>query len=148
MTANPIEENEMAMSQIFKTSIIDKPEFMFNVVELQGHKVLTVYGYVDAHTGSQFKKSIIDVLDGTNKDLIIDMRNVSYMDSTGISILVSVLKRISPYGGTVNLVGCEPHIDRLFSVTKMSSFIALHQNMDIAMEALNTDRSVLFASGH
>jgi anti-sigma B factor antagonist len=107
------------------------------VVEMQGHKVLTVSGEIDAYSAPQFKLAVMNILDETDQHLIVDMHNIRYMDSSGFAILLSALKRLSPTGGSLHLIGCTPTINRLLEITKLSSIMALHQNMNDAMEALS-----------
>lgn len=113
------------------------PLFDFQIVEMQGHSVLVLTGEVDTSTAPQFKHAIMSVLDGGEQHLIIDAQNIAYMDSIGISILLSVVKRLSDTGGTVNLVGCRPHIERLFLITRTAAYIALHKNIEDAVRAIS-----------
>lgn len=124
------------MSNFIPVSV-DNLRFGSHIVELQGHNVLVLSGEIDAYTAPQLKQSIASILDGHEEHLIVDMLKVRYMESIGISILIFAVKRLSPNGGTVNLVGCQPHIDRLLSITKMSTIFTLYENMYDAMEALS-----------
>jgi len=120
------------------TTCADNFRIGSQVVEMQGHRILVLSGEIDVYSSPQFKQAIISILDGDEQHLIIDMQEVTYMDSTGLSILTSVVKRISPNGRTVNLVGCKPHIERVLHITKISTFIALHQNTEDALKAIST----------
>jgi len=125
------------MCEDFKPTSVDELKFNSHITEIQGHRVITLTGELDLFSAPQFQQFIAGFLDGTEQNLIIDMHKVTYIDSTGISTLVSVLKRISPDGGTVNLVGCTPSINHILSVTKISNYVALHQNIDDALRALS-----------
>lgn len=126
------------MSNNIKTTDSNMSIFGFQVVEIQGHQVLAPSGYIDLHTAHQFKEAVMCILDGDEQHLIIDMNDVSYVDSSGLGIFVSAMKRVIPIGGTVNLVGCNPRVSHQFYTTHLSSFIALHENMNDALEAIST----------
>jgi anti-sigma B factor antagonist len=115
----------------------NKPAFEYKLVEKQAHNVLVLSGDIDMHTAYQFKEAVMCILDGDEQHLIIDMNDVSYVDSSGLGIFVSAMKRVIPIGGTVNLVGCNPRINHMFYTTHLSSFIALHENMDDALTAIS-----------
>jgi len=107
------------------------------IVENQGHKILVLSGVIDIYTALQLKQTYIAVLDGTEQHLIVDIHNVYYMDSTGLGILISVAKRLSPKGGTLHLVGCNSKIKYMLLVTNVSWFVPLHQSVDEAIEAIS-----------
>jgi len=107
------------------------------IVENQGHKILVLSGVIDIYTALQLKQTYIGVLDGTEQHLIVDIHNVGYMDSTGLGILISIAKRLSPKGGTLHLVGCNSKIKHMLYVTNVSWFVPLHQSVDEAIEAIS-----------
>jgi len=125
------------MSGNMKPANACESDFGIQIVELQGHSILVLSGDIDVNSAPHLKHSIISILDRTDHDLIIDMHNVIYMDSTGVSTLLSAMKHLSPNGGSLNLVGCSPRIERILDITHLSSFIALHENMDDAIEAIS-----------
>lgn len=116
---------------------MEKSEFKYQVAELLGLKILVMAGEIDAYTAPQFEHSVKSILDMDVQHLIIDAHNLRYMDSIGLGILISVAKRLNPGSGTVNLVGCKPHIERIFRITKTSAIFALHQNMDDAIAGIS-----------
>jgi anti-anti-sigma regulatory factor len=65
------------------------------------------------------------------------MHNIRFVDCTGISTLMSAVKRVSSNTGTVNLVGCKSQLVRILCITAMYAFIALHQSIDDAIEAIS-----------
>lgn len=125
------------MSENNIPSSADKSIFEFTVVESPEHKVLALSGEIDVYTAPQFKLAMTSILESVQKHLIIDLHNVSYMDSSAFMVLVFAMKRLRLIGGTVNLVGCKPHIAHMLQITNLSTLIPLHQEMDDAMKALS-----------
>jgi len=125
------------MSDITNNNGIVNTGLKSQTVDFQGHAVLNVSGEIDAYSAPQFRQAVMEILDKNDHYLIVDMHNVRYMDSSGFAILLSAMKRISPTGGTVHLVGCTPTIDRLLKITKLSSIMAIHQDIDDAVQALS-----------
>lgn len=114
----------------------NKSAFEFSVVELQKHRVLLLSGEIDVHTVHQFKEAVTGILDRNIDHLIVDMQNVHYVDSSGLGVFVSSMKQVNSSGKTLNLVGCSPRIEHMFCITHLSSFIALHENMEDALKAI------------
>jgi anti-sigma B factor antagonist len=57
------------------------------------HKVIEVTGEVDLYNVSELKKALFSITDGRVKSVIVDMKNVNYMDSSGIGALVAGQKK-------------------------------------------------------
>ena len=125
------------MSDNIESTNSNKSAFEYKVVELQGHNVLVLSGDIDLHTAHQFKQAVVSITDGKIEHVIMDMNDVIYVDSSGLGIFVSAVKQVNASGKTLNLVGCRPRINHMFYTTHLSSFIALHENMEDALEAIS-----------
>jgi anti-anti-sigma factor len=55
------------------------------VRDLGEHKVIAVSGEIDLYNVSELKKVLFSVTDGNYKSVVVDMKNVNYMDSSGIA---------------------------------------------------------------
>lgn len=53
--------------------------------------VITVQGDIEMMTIKTFKQTLFDVGQNVNKDIEIDLREVDYIDSSGIGILINLL---------------------------------------------------------
>jgi len=126
------------MNDVIRPTGIDELKFSSQIVDLHGHRVLSVSGEIDAYTAPQFMQAVMSILDGDEQHLIIDMHNISYLDSTGFTVLISAVKRVSPKNGTVNLVGCKTHVEHILLVTQLSTFMALHQTLEDALKAVSS----------
>ena len=107
------------------------------ICEVNGMKVLCLSGYIDAYSLPLFKEVMTQMLDEVENDLIIDMRDVTYMDSSGFGVLITAIKRLIPKAGTINLTGCSSAISRLMHVTHLDTIISLHRNIDDAIKAIS-----------
>ncbi len=103
---------------------------------IDGINVLDVTGEIDVYTAPQFKEAINSVLDTGQKHLIINLAEVTYMDSSGFGALLSATKRLRPIGGTVNLVKCSGSIDRILQITRLNTVFGTYDSIDEAMEAV------------
>lgn len=125
------------MSQNINSSSADKMRFEFQIAEIQGHRVLVVSGEIDVYTSPQFKLAVMSVLNDNVHELIINMHNIKYLDSSGLGILIFTTRRPSPDKVAVHLVGCNSTVVRVLQIMKLTSIITLHDNMDDALKALS-----------
>ena len=66
---------------------------MFEISELEnGREGVRVTGEVDIYTATQFKEPIEKLIEANTKDIFLDLTDLSYIDSTGIGILIELRK--------------------------------------------------------
>lgn len=86
----------------------------------QENQVLTVYlnGELDHHTTSEIKDTIdLNILKAPVKKLVLDMSGVTFMDSSGIGLIVGRYNRIRSFGGSMTIRNPNP---TLLKILKMS----------------------------
>lgn len=103
--------------------------------EIDGTKILDVTGEIDVYTAPQFKEAVNGIIAAGQKHLIIDMGDVTYMDSSGFGTLLSATRRLRPQGGTINLVRCNTAIDRILRITRLNTVFAMFDSVDDALKA-------------
>lgn len=67
----------------------------------------------------QLRQTVLDLLDGGNKNIILNLEKVSYMDSAGIGELVACYKRAKEKAGVVKLLNPTGKVYDLLSLTKL-----------------------------
>ena len=74
-----------------------------------------------------------------NKDsnnLIIDLSQVPYIDSSGIGFVFSLFKFMRNRGGTVVIANANEKIKKVFEITKMKKVIKIYDNLEDAIKQL------------
>ena len=79
--------------------------------------VIDLNGEVDAYTCSRLREAMIEAIDDGGINLIVNMRDVEYIDSSGLGTLVGGLKRVSERQGTISIVCTNPQIRKVFDIT-------------------------------
>lgn len=106
--------------------------------EINDFTILDMSGEIDVYTAPKFKEVVNQIINSGQKDLIVNMQHVSYMDSSGFGTLLSATKRLRPDGGTVNLVACNNSIDRMLHITRLNTVFNTYRTIDEVIEALKT----------
>ena len=63
------------------------------------------------------------------KTFVLDITSLDYVDSSGIGMLVSCLTNAKKAGGDLKLVGANPRIRRIFSMTGVDSIMSMYSTM-------------------
>lgn len=104
-----------------------------NTRRADGFEILDVMGEIDVYTAPQFKEAVNSIIAAGQKDLIINMARVTYMDSSGFGTLLSATKRLRPEGGTVNLVSCNSAIERMLKITRLNTVFGTFGSVEEAV---------------
>lgn len=65
--------------------------------------------------------------------VLVDLEGVDFMDSTGLSVLVGVLKRIKEHDGTLALCCTRDPILKIFSLTGLNQVFPIHSTVEDAL---------------
>lgn len=84
---------------------------------------------------AQFRRHMLDLIEGGNSRIVIDMGKVVEVDSSGIGALVVLLKRIG-LRGEMALCGLSEKVARLFRLTHMDGIFAIHADREGALSAM------------
>ena len=87
---------------------------------------------IDAAVARAFKEAMRDMVEHAPPGVILDLGQVSFIDSSGLGAVVATLKLLPP-GSKLSLAGLTPAVDRVFRLTRMDSVFSLFPTMDAAM---------------
>ena len=95
-----------------------------------GRTVLTVEGDLDVLTAPQLRDRLLAITDRGREQIVVDLRSTEFVDSSGLSALVTGLKRARAGGGDLVLV-CPPgNIRRLIEIAALDRVLVLHDDLD------------------
>jgi len=62
-------------------------------------KVIPLEGEIDLHVSPRITISLNAAVKNKPRNLVIDMGNVSYIDSSGLAVLIEAMQKVEKYGG-------------------------------------------------
>ncbi len=96
--------------------------------------ILTVSGdLVIGDPESAFKKTVTRLLEEGRIYLLVDMKDVSFLDSSGLGALVRALTNSQKEGGQTKLLNAGPQVRKLLEMTKLDSVFELHDDLERAV---------------
>ena len=95
--------------------------------------VVEVTGEIDVYTASVMRERLVSLLDEGRTDLIVDLTDVGFMDSTGLGVLVGVLKKVRGHGGRLQLVISSERLLKVFRITALTQVFTIHDTLDAAL---------------
>jgi anti-sigma B factor antagonist len=88
--------------------------------EGDGRPVLNVSGEIDIQTSPVLEEQLRGAIDRGNTSLVVDLGEVSFLDSTGLSVLVGALQRCRAAGGDLRLLAPQPNVRRVLDITGLA----------------------------
>ncbi len=85
---------------------LDPLEFSLVFSRALGKVIVHVHGALDSKSAYELKDRLVDMIDGQgNRQLVLDLRRTTRIDSTGFSVLLDALHRQKKRGGEFVLSG-------------------------------------------
>lgn len=83
----------------------------------------------------RLSEDIHRLLEKEKKNLVADLSDVAFVNSTGIGILIRAFTTVKNAGGELKLAGMSEKINGLLSITKLNSVFDIHASVDEAVKS-------------
>jgi anti-sigma B factor antagonist len=84
-----------------------------------GAHVINVRGEIHMSTAPKFSTGLSHAIERGHRSIVLDLSGVEFIDSTGLSVLLSGLRQVTALGGRMALVCANPTVLRLFEITSL-----------------------------
>lgn len=91
-------------------------------------RVMQPSGRLDVTNVNQFRREVSDIAAQKPKFLLINLKDISFMDSSGLGALVASLKIIRSTGGELALCSPNDQVKMLFDLTSMGTIFKVYAN--------------------
>jgi anti-sigma B factor antagonist len=92
--------------------------------------LITVSGEVDLATSPELDVAIIAAIDSGTSSVVIDLTDVSFMDSSGLGVIVRALKRCREAENDLDLVITNERVLKVFGITGLDQVIPIHASIE------------------
>jgi len=99
---------------------------------VNGVPLLHPRGEIDLYTVSEFERAMSNALDVVVKAVIVDLSDISYLDSSGLSALIVAYKKLAAQGGELYVVAPRepPAVRRVLEITRVDTFVRVRPTLD------------------
>lgn len=101
-------------------------DFKLETIDAQ-KSIAYVNGEIDAFTAPKLREQLNIIKLTESIQIELDFRDVVYMDSTGLGVIVAFYKNVISVGGDVKLRGLSPRLYRLFNITGLSDIMNIEE---------------------
>lgn len=98
-------------------------------------RVITVQAArIDAAVAIRFKEDMCGLINETQGNVILNLENVQFIDSSGLGAIVASMK-LMPRDTKMALAGLSPTVDKVFRMTRMDSIFKVYATASDALDA-------------
>lgn len=94
--------------------------------------IITLDSVADYANASQIKSDIRDFIKESDRHVILDLTHLTFMDSSGVGVLISVLKSVDEMEGTLSLANPSDDIRFVLTMTKIEKLIPIYASVQEA----------------
>ncbi|GMT48993.1 MAG: anti-sigma factor antagonist [bacterium] len=97
--------------------------------------ILDIKGEFDLHNVNSMKKAIRDMTEKGMFNLLINMDETSYLDSSGIGVLVSTLNSLQKAGGILKIMNIKGPVKKVFEFSQLDMIFKIFDNEKDALKS-------------
>lgn len=97
-------------------------ELIKDIRRVNGATVVVAVGEIDMRQSPDFHRALVELVAERPFRLVIDLTQVSYIDSSGVGTLVEIFRRVKGYQGKLALVAPAPRVMSMFEITRLNQF--------------------------
>ena len=101
--------------------------------DVDGRTIVAVGGEIDVYTAPKLRDTITELVGAGVYDILIDMEQVEFLDSTGLGVLVGGLKKVRAHGGSLELVCNQDRLLKIFRITGLAKVFVIHESAEEAL---------------
>ncbi|WP_019499524.1 STAS domain-containing protein [Pseudanabaena sp. PCC 6802] len=104
-------------------------------------EIIKPSGRLDVTSAAKFRHEVTELAATKPRFLLVDLENVSFMDSSGLGALVSALKTIRSVNGELAVCSLSEQVKMLFDLTSMSKIFIIYANQGEFYSKVGLSRS-------
>lgn len=105
-------------------------------------RVLALAGEIDLHFARVFRGLLQEKREKPAEALVLDLSEVTFIDSTGIAAIIEHLRRATQLGGRFVIGGMSQAVKEIFEVINLQKAMPVFDTRDAALQAIRDKRLI------
>lgn len=97
-----------------------------------GATILSLLGRLDELATTEVEQAFTDILNNESQGLIVDMEGVEYVSSSGLRVLLMLMKAMKNQQRVLKLCNLSPFVAEVFEVSNFSVMFDVHDSLESA----------------
>lgn len=110
---------------------------LLNYEAIDNKLVVKLEGELDHHVAEEIRHDLDDAIEKKRiKNLIFDLKDLRFMDSSGIGVIMGRYKNISKMGGKVAIIQVSEKVDKIFTLSGLYKIVEKYDNLQDALNRM------------
>jgi len=97
--------------------------------------VLPLHGEIDLNISPQIANTFNDMARARVPRVVVDLSKVTYIDSSGLAVLIVGMQQVKEYGGKFALAGLQSDVRSILETARLDQFFSTFPHVDDALAA-------------
>jgi anti-sigma B factor antagonist len=97
-------------------------------------QIIELEGELDFHSSPELRNKLSELTGSQKPKILIDLKKVDYMDSSGIATFVEAFQKTKRYNGRLVLAELTPTVRGVFEIAKLESIFEIANNVAEALD--------------
>ncbi|MBW2409118.1 MAG: STAS domain-containing protein [Deltaproteobacteria bacterium] len=97
--------------------------------------IFKLNGRLDSNTSQGFEKKIFDAISDGSKNMIVDFKDLDYISSAGLRVILKATKALNREEGKIMLCSMQDYVKEVFEIAGFDSFLPIVGTMDEALKS-------------
>ena len=86
---------------------------------------LPLEGEIDLHRSPRVERSLASMIKKKPDHLVVDLSGVTFIDSSGVAVLIRALQNVQEYGGKLSLRGMNEKVRPIFEIARLDQVFVI-----------------------
>ena len=111
---------------------------MLEIVQSQQNDIaiLSLQGRLDTKTSSSLETTLVDLVEKSQKKLLLDLSALEFISSSGLRVLLMIAKRVKGMDGKMVLTSLKSNVQNVFEMAGFTMLFTILPSNEKAIEAL------------
>ncbi|NOZ62349.1 MAG: anti-sigma factor antagonist [Calditrichaeota bacterium] len=111
---------------------LEVKEMEYKVEQREKFTLVKLSGEIDVSVAPQLRSLLQDLIGGGQENILVDLADVPFIDSSGLGIFVVAFKMAKAKSGDVKFVGAKPEVLKVIQLTRLDKHFQLFETLDEA----------------
>jgi anti-sigma B factor antagonist len=98
-------------------------------------EVLPLEGEIDLHVSPEVAASLAALIGKKPPKMVVDLSKVTYIDSSGLAVLIEAMQNVGAYGGSFALSGLQEAVRPIFEIARLDQVFRIFSTTAEALAA-------------
>ncbi|MCB1145788.1 MAG: STAS domain-containing protein [Leptospiraceae bacterium] len=109
---------------------------MVKVKETNGNLIVYLKGRLDVHLSGEIEKDLNQLIEKKpDKDLIINLLDIEYMSSSGLRVLVAIMRLLKGNNKNLKLCHLNSAVRKIFEVVELMDMFDIYETEEEALKS-------------